>query len=148
MPGEWEYATLNEKPVSGFQVDLVNDTITDWKVTMTGQPDSPYAQGRFVIRVEFPSGYPFKPPKVRFETRIYHPNVDYESGVICVNAIRDEVWKPTVKMVDILQEIASLIATPNLDTPLIPSAAELYRSNPEAYFEKAKEWAAMYAQNS
>ncbi|KAJ1970331.1 hypothetical protein H4R35_005934 [Dimargaris xerosporica] len=143
---QMEFATLQTNPVPGFAVTLVNDNMREWDVTMTGKKGTPYDGGVFHIRVEFSTDYPFKAPKVRFTTRIYHPNIDYESGDICLDIGRENNWKPTIKMTDIIQEIARLVELPNLDTPLIASAAELYRSNPKEYRKKAKDWTKRYAQ--
>ncbi|KAJ1973592.1 hypothetical protein H4R34_005021 [Dimargaris verticillata] len=143
---QMEFATLQTNPVPGFAVSLVNDNMREWNVTMTGNKGTPYDGGVFHIKVEFSTDYPFKAPKVRFATRIYHPNIDYESGDICLDISRENNWKPTIKMTDIIQEIASLMESPNLDTPLIASAAELFRSNPKEYQKKAKDWTKRYAQ--
>lgn len=56
----------------------------------------PYDKGAFRIEIIFPAEYPFKPPKVTFKTKIYHPNID-EKGQICLPIISVENWKPATK---------------------------------------------------
>lgn len=58
------------------------------------QQDSPYAGGVFFLAIHFPTDYPFKPPKVNFTTRIYHPNIN-SNGSICLDILRDQ-WSPAL----------------------------------------------------
>lgn len=58
------------------------------------QSDSPYAGGVFFLAIHFPTDYPFKPPKVNFTTRIYHPNIN-SNGSICLDILRDQ-WSPAL----------------------------------------------------
>lgn len=46
-----------------------------WKVVMQGRPDTPYANGVFLLYLEIGDDYPSKPPTMRFITPILHPNV-------------------------------------------------------------------------
>lgn len=63
------------------------------------QPAStPYAQGTFDLAVDFPIEYPFKGPKVRFLTPVYHPNIDND-GNICIGVLKSEAWKPSTKAI-------------------------------------------------
>lgn len=55
-----------------------------------------YNKGAFKINIEFPAEYPFKPPKITFKTKIYHPNID-EKGQVCLPIISAENWKPATK---------------------------------------------------
>ena len=48
------------------------------------QENPPYNKGAFRIEVNFPAEYPFKPPKINFKTKIYHPNVDEKGQVIII----------------------------------------------------------------
>ena len=58
------------------------------------QGDSPYAGGVFFLSITFPTDYPFKPPKVSFTTKIYHPNIN-ANGSICLDILRDQ-WSPAL----------------------------------------------------
>ncbi|OQR74235.1 Ubiquitin-conjugating enzyme E2-17 kDa-like, partial [Tropilaelaps mercedesae] len=57
-------------------------------------PDSPYQGGVFFLTIHFPTDYPFKPPKVAFTTRIYHPNIN-SNGSICLDILRSQ-WSPAL----------------------------------------------------
>lgn len=60
------------------------------------QDSAPYEKGAFRIELTFPAEYPFKPPKITFKTKIYHPNID-EKGQVCLPIISPENWKPATK---------------------------------------------------
>jgi ubiquitin-protein ligase len=62
--------------------------------TNSEQSDSPYSGGVFFLAIHFPTDYPFKPPKVNFTTRIYHPNIN-SNGSICLDILRDQ-WSPAL----------------------------------------------------
>ena len=55
-----------------------------------GPPDSPYQGGVFFLTIHFPTDYPFKPPKVAFTTKIYHPNIN-TNGSICLDILRSVI---------------------------------------------------------
>ena len=63
-------------------------------VLTIAQSDSPYSGGVFFLSIHFPTDYPFKPPKVNFTTRIYHPNIN-SNGSICLDILRDQ-WSPAL----------------------------------------------------
>jgi hypothetical protein len=66
----------------------------DQLLTISAQSDSPYSGGVFFLAIHFPTDYPFKPPKVNFTTRIYHPNIN-SNGSICLDILRDQ-WSPAL----------------------------------------------------
>ena len=92
------------------------------------QAESPYEGGIFEIDIAFPSEYPFKAPKVKFNTQIYHPNIKKDSGEICADVIINN-WAPTLNVRFVVNTIKTLLTDPNTDTPLEPEIAELYTSD-------------------
>jgi ubiquitin-conjugating enzyme E2 D/E len=64
------------------------------RLTERSQGESPYAGGVFFLSISFPVDYPFKPPKVSFTTKIYHPNIN-ANGSICLDILRDQ-WSPAL----------------------------------------------------
>ena len=59
-----------------------------------GPADSPYSGGVFFSLIHFPPDYPFKPPKVQFQTKLYHPNVNSQ-GSICLDILKEQ-WSPAL----------------------------------------------------
>lgn len=49
------------------------------KGTLTAPPDSPYAGGTFKVDIKIPPDYPFKAPVIKFETKIWHPNISSQT---------------------------------------------------------------------
>lgn len=60
---------------SGISILVVDNNITHWKGFINGSPDTPYEGGYFQIDIVMPPEYPYKPPKMKFDTRIWHPNI-------------------------------------------------------------------------
>eukprot|EP00825_Cyclidium_porcatum_P007966 TRINITY_DN139_c0_g1_i13.p1 TRINITY_DN139_c0_g1~~TRINITY_DN139_c0_g1_i13.p1 ORF type:complete len:233 (-),score=44.44 TRINITY_DN139_c0_g1_i13:11-709(-) len=109
-----------------------NKDAYQWQATIMGPEDSPYAGGVFFLSIHFPTDYPFKPPKVNFLTRIYHPNIN-SNGAICLDILKDQ-WSPALTISKVLLSISSLLTDPNPDDPLVPEIAQIYKTD-RARFE-------------
>jgi ubiquitin-conjugating enzyme E2 D/E len=110
---------------------------------ITGPAGSPYAGGVFFLTMQFPTDYPFKAPKIVFETKIYHCNIN-EQGQICVSFLKDE-WSPILTVSKMLLMICSLLTDPNPDDPLVLEIAQLLKSDKTLHDERARQWTKRYA---
>jgi len=103
-------------------------------------PDNPpYNKGAFRIEINFPAEYPFKPPKINFKTKIYHPNID-EKGRVCLPIILPDNWKPATKTHQVIKTLVTLLNTPEPDHPLRNDLAEEYTSDKKKFLKNAEEF--------
>ena len=130
-------------PPENCSAGPVKDDLFHWQSTIMGPTDSPYDGGVYTLNIHFPADYPFKPPKIRFITRIYHPNIN-KSGGICLDILKEE-WSPALTTSKVLLSICSLLVDPNPDDPLEPEIAQLYKKNRDRYNMHAREWTRKYA---
>jgi len=113
-------------------------------VDLPGPKDSQYAKGVWKIRIEIPKEYPYKSPSVGFVTKIYHPNVDFNSGSICINVL-NETWTPIYNLCHIFNTfLPQLLLYPNPEDPLNIDAAKLYTSSLENFSVKVSNYIDIY----
>ena len=145
-----ELADFNQNQPDFCSVGPINNNdMLHWQATLLGPADSPYQEGVFILNINFPSDYPFKPPNCRFLTRIYHPNFGL-NGLICCCAIDilGDKWSPALSISKILPRIYSLFKDPYPDSVCgygNSEAAILYKSDRAKFIEKAKEWTKKFA---
>ena len=104
-----------------------------------GPKDTPYANKMWRITIELTKEYPFRSPSVGFLDKIFHPNVDLDSGSVCLNALNHE-WTPVYQLSSIIETLLpQLLAYPNADDPLNVKAAQMMLKkgpdNKRAYLE-------------
>ena len=138
-----ELEEINNNPPTNCSAGLIEDDIFNWQATITGPEGSPYEGGVFYLRIEFPQDYPFKPPKINFTTKVYHPNIS-STGNICLDILTTK-WSPALTISKVLLSICSLMDDPNPDDPLAPAIATEYKENKQLYIDTAKTWTAIYA---
>ncbi|XP_036602771.1 ubiquitin-conjugating enzyme E2 R1-like [Trichosurus vulpecula] len=132
-----ELKALQEEPVEGFRVTLLNeDDLYHWVVAIFGPPNTYYEGGYFKAHLSFPIDYPYSPPVFRFLTEMWHPNI-YESGHVCISILdppdvpKSEVppserWNPTQNVRTILLSVISLLNEPNTLSPANVDASVMY----------------------
>jgi len=139
-----EYRDLQKDPPANTSAGPVNETdMFNWKATIMGPEDSPYSGGLFFLNIHFPTDYPFKPPKVQFTTKIFHPNINANGG-ICLDILKDQ-WSPALTISKVLLSICSLLTDPNPDDPLVPEIAQLYKKDRKKFDDTARQWSRKYA---
>ncbi|OWB57283.1 hypothetical protein B5S28_g3219 [[Candida] boidinii] len=82
-----ETERLISDPVPGITATPHEDNLRYFDVTIEGPSSSPYENGVFKLELFLPDDYPMIAPKVRFLTKIYHPNID-RLGRICLDVLK------------------------------------------------------------
>jgi peroxin-4 len=88
-----------------------------WRGYLFGSEESPYKDGIFEIKLNLPTNYPMSPPKIVFITKIFHPNINYDTGEICLDILKDQ-WTPVWTLESACLAILDLLNHPNPDSPL------------------------------
>ena len=120
-----------------------DDNLFKWSATIYGPEGSPYDGGVFILNIDFPNDYPFKPPKIIFKTKIFHCNINY-NGLICLDILKDK-WSPALTISKVLLSISSLLDDQNPNDPLEPEIANLYQTNNQEFIKKAQLYTHLYA---
>ncbi|MCQ2820939.1 MAG: ubiquitin-conjugating enzyme E2 [archaeon] len=132
--------------LAGYEISE-SDKNNEFFVTFYGPKDSPYEKGKWKVRVLLPDNYPYKSPSLGFDNTIYHPNVDEQSGSICLDVI-NQTWSPLFDLKNIFTVfLPQLLLYPNPSDPLNGSAAKLLMENPIKYKEKVISYVERYAKN-
>lgn len=114
----------NDPPCNCSAGPIKKDNLFDWHGTILGPTNSPYSGGIFRLSIKFPETYPFKPPKIKFITKILHPNIN-KYGSICLDILYNS-WSPVLNIDKVLLSICSLLTDPNVKDPLNSSIAKIY----------------------
>jgi len=138
-----EALLMKKEYIDNVSVDSKNGSLFEYEATIIGPIGTPYEGGIFKLSISITKDYPFKPPLVIFNTKIYHPNIN-SSGSICLDILKTN-WTPALTISKILISICSLLSEPNPNDPLVPEIANLLKTNPEQYLKTAKEWTLIFA---
>lgn len=117
------------------------------EANITGPENTPYANGIFKLELEIPDRYPFEPPKVRFVTPVYHPNID-NGGRICLDLLKPlpkGSWKPMHNIAAVLTSIQQLLGEANPDDALMAEIANEYKFNRQMFNKRAQECTKLHA---
>jgi len=138
-----ETQRLLSEPVAGINAAPYQDNLRYFNVVLAGPSQSPYEGGIFRLELFLPEEYPMAPPKVRFLTKIYHPNID-KLGRICLDILKDK-WSPALQVRTVLLSIQALLSAPNPEDPLDASVADHWKQNEPEAINTAKEWTRQHA---
>merc|ERR1711970_724727 len=133
-----ELADIRKSGIKSFrEIQVDESNILTWQGLIVPE-NPPYNKGAFKIEVNFPAEYPFKPPKINFKTKIYHPNID-EKGQVCLPIISAENWKPATKTDQVIDSLVQLVNEPEPEHPLRGDLAEEYTKDRKKFYKNAEE---------
>ncbi|KAK2734896.1 hypothetical protein FQN55_002465 [Onygenales sp. PD_40] len=133
-----EHSQILADPVGG------GDDMTHLRGSFKGPPGTPYEGGVYNIDIKLPVEYPFRPPVMRFETRVWHPNISSQTGAICLDTL-STAWSPVLTIKSALLSLQSLLSTPEPRDPQDAEVASMLIRNPKEFERVAKEWAVKFA---
>lgn len=142
-------------------VGVHGDDLRQLRGTFLGPPDTPYEGGTFNVSIRIPDDYPFKAPVMKFETRLWHPNVSSQTvcivdsplmvhiaknsqGAICLDTL-GTAWSPVLTIKSALISLQSLLSSPEPKDPQDAEVASMMIKNPKEFEHKAREWAVKFA---
>ncbi|KAH7818251.1 putative ubiquitin-conjugating enzyme [Monocercomonoides exilis] len=146
-----EQRELSRHPVQGIAAGPISSkNLFEWEAYIRGPEATPFEKGTFRATLSFPRDYPMSPPKMKFTTPVFHPNV-FPDGNVCISILHppgddptgyesaSERWSPVQSVEKILLSVLSMLAEPNCDSPANVDAAKLYRENRREYNRRAEQ---------
>ena len=121
-----ELREMTRNPDPDISIKMTGDTIEHWEAMVRGPKDSPYEGGEYRLKMECTSEYPLKPPRVTFITKIFHPNVNFSDGDLCLDILKDG-WSPAWTLQYVCRAVIALMLDPNAESPLNCDAGNLIR---------------------
>ena len=109
-----ELELLKNNPSDFFSAVPEKDNIFHWKAVIFGPPNTPYEGGKFSVNIYFTKDYPFKPPKIYFETKIFHSQI-HSDGSLCPyasNILNKNNWSPAIFLTQLFKSIYDLLKDP------------------------------------
>jgi len=137
--------------IEGISLGLVDDSdVFAWEVMLMISDECKfYGGGFFRARLTFPREYPLLPPKMKFETPIWHPNI-YETGDVCISILHppeedstgyesaSERWSPVQTPATILLSVISMLSSPNDESAANVEAARQWRDDPATFKKRVR----------
>ncbi|CAI2377257.1 unnamed protein product [Moneuplotes crassus] len=120
------------------------ESLLNYEGFIIGPEGSPFERGMFNVNITIPNDYPFKPPKLVFTTKIFHPSIDFNTGFISMDILYDQ-WSPAITVPNILKLIRDFMACPIGDLFQNMEAKCLYHFDYPRYLEVAKYYTQEYA---
>ncbi|KAI9729946.1 MAG: hypothetical protein M1834_006143 [Cirrosporium novae-zelandiae] len=127
-----------------FAAPINDEDLTHLKGSFLGPPGTPYEGGTYKVDIKIPNEYPFRPPVMRFDNQVWHPNVSSVTGMICLDTLSTQ-WSPVLTIKSALLSLQSLLSTPEPKDPQDAVVAKMMINEPEEFNRMARDWAVRYA---
>ena len=124
-------------------ITMINDETGECDGTLMGPVGSAYEGGLFQLNFTFKAAYPFKPPVVRFTTRVYHPNIT-QDGQLSIAILCDQ-WSPALRQSNIVNSLYELLLAPSPNDAMDPNIGHEYLHDRARFEERARQATVEYA---
>lgn len=111
-----------------------SESILLWTALLKGPPDTPYENGVFQLSIKCGTDYPLAPPSISFITKIFHPNIHFKTGQVCLDILKKE-WSPAWGLQAACRAVLCLLGDPDADSPLNCDAGNMVRNGDMLAFE-------------
>ncbi|EME46650.1 hypothetical protein DOTSEDRAFT_149035 [Dothistroma septosporum NZE10] len=141
---------MQKEGIPGISCGLVDNNVFEWEIMLMLDEDGDnlYGGGIFRARMTFSQQHPISPPKLKFETPIFHPNV-YENGEVCISILHEgedqygyesaaERWSPVQTPETILLSVISMLSSPNDESPANIEAGKMWRENKKEFKRRVR----------
>ncbi|PCH40467.1 hypothetical protein WOLCODRAFT_136893 [Wolfiporia cocos MD-104 SS10] len=139
-----EIADCKNDKQSNISIELVDSSPFHLIGAFDGPEGTPYEGGHFQVDISIPDSYPFQPVKMKFITKVYHPNISSASGAICLDILKD-AWSPVLTLKSTLISLQSLLCSPEPRDPQDAEVAKHYMTSKSSFEETARYWTQIYA---
>ncbi|ETW28294.1 hypothetical protein PFFCH_04202 [Plasmodium falciparum FCH/4] len=144
FPKGKELKDIEKENVDEIDAHMKDTNIFEWVGFIKGPSGTPYEGGHFILDITIPNDYPYNPPKIKFNTKIWHPNISSQTGAICLDVLKNE-WSPALTIRTALLSIQALLSDPQPDDPQDAEVAKMYKENYSLYLKTASVWTKTFA---
>ncbi|KAH7403530.1 hypothetical protein BKA64DRAFT_669265 [Cadophora sp. MPI-SDFR-AT-0126] len=131
-----EIRNILANPHPHYDIYVSETNMSFWKIIVQGPPDSAYSTGTFSIYLDMEQDYPAFPPKCRFTTPIYHPNIN-RHGKVC-HSILNRNWTSDTTNLQLINTIYSLLLVPEFSDPINAVVTLNYHWDEVAFHDEVK----------
>lgn len=124
--------------------DEAQDELSSLDILLAGPAHTPFEDGIWRLHFELPADFPQRPPTAYFRTTIFHPNVDAQTGSICVETLKRD-WNSELTLRDLLVTVSCLLIQPNPDSALNAEAGALIQEDYDLFARRARLLASIHA---
>ncbi len=140
-----EIRDIERDKASGVTIEIKKQNSMQYLLgCLPGPKDTPYDGGIYYVDIELDDQYPFVPPKMRFITKVWHPNISSANGAICLDILKDQ-WSPALTLKTALLSLQALLSSPQPDDPQDAVVARQYLGSLREFQQTAKQWTEEYA---
>ncbi|CAG9316452.1 unnamed protein product [Blepharisma stoltei] len=133
-----ELNDLQANPQPFVSVNTHQGDYYEWLGNLNGPEGTAFEGGLFEFLIKFSKKYPSKPPKVYFQTPIFHPNIFPSNGRVC-HSLLNHMWNPNCHPRVIIDYLIELLNRPEPEHGFMCEAADICLISREEWFNIARE---------